>query len=79
MKELIVSEEHKFWKFLSQKVFLNPDQIALDQRLLLNYYKDNGFYNAVVNNSFAELDQNSNFNLIFNIDSGKSFFLISFP
>ena len=78
LKELIVSEEHKFWKFLSQKVFLNPDQIALDQRLLLNYYKDNGFYNVVVNNSFAELDQNSNFNLIFNIDSGQKFFFNKF-
>ena len=45
LKELIVSEEHKFWKFLSQNVYLNPEQIALDKRLLLNYYKDNGYYN----------------------------------
>ena len=74
LKELIVSEEHKFWKFLSQNVHLNPEQINLDQRLLLNYYKDNGYFNASVANSFAELDKDGNFNLIFNVESGNKFF-----
>ena len=78
LKELIVSEEHKFWKFLSQNVYLNPEQIALDKRLLLNYYKDNGYYNSIITNSFAELDNKGNFNLIFNINSGKKFYFNDF-
>jgi outer membrane protein insertion porin family len=78
LKELITSEEHKFWKFLSQNVYLNTEQIALDQRLLLNYYKDNGYYNSKISNSFAELDNKGNFNLIFNINSGKKFYFNDF-
>ena len=78
LKELIASEEHKFWKFLSQNVYLNPQQIALDKRLLLNYYKDNGYYNSIITNSFAELDNKGNFNLIFNINSGKKFYFNDF-
>jgi outer membrane protein insertion porin family len=78
LKELVISEEHKFWKFLSTNVYLNPEQINLDQRLLLNYYKDNGYYNATIDNSFAELNTNGNFNLIFNINSGKKYFFNKF-
>ena len=78
LRELIASEEHKFWKFLSQKVYINAEQIELDQRLLTNYYKDNGYYNSVITNSFAEFDANNNFNLIFNIDSGKKFYFNNF-
>ena len=36
--EVIASEEHKFWKFVSQKVYLNQNIINLDKRLLENYY-----------------------------------------
>ena len=78
LKELITSEEHKFWKFLSQNVYLNPEQIALDKRLLLNYYKDNGYYSSIITNSFAELDNKGNFNLIFNINSGNKFYFNDF-
>ena len=38
--ELIASEEHKFWKFISNKVYLNKSLIDLDKRLLENYYKN---------------------------------------
>jgi len=78
LKELITSEEHKFWKFLSKNVYLNTEQIALDKRLLLNYYKDNGYYNSKISNSFAELDNKGNFNLIFSIDSGNKFYFNDF-
>ena len=78
LKELITSEEHKFWKFLSKNVYLNTEQIALDKRLLLNYYKDNGYYNSKITNSFAELDNKGNFNLIFSIDSGNKFYFNDF-
>ena len=76
--ELIASEEHKFWKFISNKVYLNQSLINLDKRLLENYYKDNGFYNVKVLNSFAELNNEGSFKLVFNIDAGKKYFFNDF-
>ena len=38
LKNIIISEESKFWKFISNKKYLNPDQIKLDLRLLEKFY-----------------------------------------
>jgi outer membrane protein insertion porin family len=73
LRNVVTSEESQFWKFLSQNVFLNYDRIELDKRLLTNYYKDNGYYNVKVENSFVEFDDNESFKLIFNINSGRKF------
>jgi outer membrane protein insertion porin family len=73
LKNVITSEESKFWKFLSQAKYLNYDQIALDKRLLINFYKNNGYYNVKVSNSFVEFKNNGSFKLIYNIDAGNIF------
>ena len=76
---MIASEEYKFWKFVTKKVYLNKSLIDLDRRLLENYYKNNGYYNVKVLNSFAELDDTEGaFKLIFNIDAGKKYFFNNF-
>ena len=72
--EIIATEEHKFWKFISNKVYLNQSIIDLDVRLLKNYYKNLGYYKVKVNNTFAELDKDGSFKLTFNIDAGKKYF-----
>ena len=72
--EVIASEEHKFWKFISKKVYLNQNTINLDKRLLNNYYKNLGYYKVKVLNSFAELSDEGSFKLVFNIDSGERYF-----
>lgn len=72
--EIIASEEHKFWKFISNKHFLDQSRINLDKRLLENYYKNLGYYNIKILSSFVELDKNGNFNLTFNINSGDHYF-----
>ena len=71
--EIIASEEHKFWKFITNKVYLNQSLINLDKRLLENFYKNNGYYNVQVLNSFAELDKDG-FKLVYNINSGIKYF-----
>ena len=77
--EIIVSEENKFWKFISNKVYLNSETINLDIRLLENFYKNMGFYNVVVNDTFAEFDNdNGYFNLVYNINAGEKFFFNDF-
>ncbi len=72
LKNIIVSEESKFWKFISNKKYLNPNQIDLDIRLLERFYLNKGFYNVKIKNSSAIFNEN-NFNLIYNIESGKIF------
>ena len=78
LKEVIASEEHKFWKFISNNVYINQELINLDKRLLVSYFKNNGYYDVKVENSFVEFDKNSNFNLIFNIIPGKKYFFNEF-
>ena len=73
LKNVITSEEAKFWKFISQGKYLNYDRIELDKRLLTNYYKDNGYYKVKVSNSFVEFKNNGAFKLIYNIDAGDKF------
>ncbi len=72
--EVIASEEHKFWKFISNKVYLNQATIDLDKRLLENYYKNLGYHKVKIINSFAEFKSDGNFQLIFNIEAGNEYF-----
>ena len=74
LKRLIISSEYKFWKFLSGKKYLNENVIKLDERLLNNYYLNNGYYNVIVNSSFAKLIGDNEFELIFNINARSKFF-----
>ncbi len=74
LKSIIVSEEFKFWKFVSGKKFLNQDFIELDERLLKNFYLNNGYYNVVINASVAKMIEESSFELIYNIDAKNKFY-----
>ena len=58
LKNIIVSEESKFWKFISNKKYLNPSQIDLDLRLLERFYLNKGFYNVKIKNSSAIFNDN---------------------
>ncbi len=69
LKSIIVSEEYKFWKFISGKKYLNENVIDFDKRLLRNFYLNKGYYNVIVDTSFAKLLDEDEFELIFNIDS----------
>ena len=71
---VIVSEEDKFWKFISQNKLLNQSRIDLDARLLRNFYKNKGYYNAKVETTFAEFLDDGMFDLTFNINAGKKFY-----
>ena len=71
LKNIILSEEYKFWKFISGKKFLNDDLVNFDQRLLTNFYRNNGYYNVKISSTFAKLINNDEFELIFNIDAGN--------
>jgi len=74
LRRVITSTEYKFWKFISGRKYLNENTVSFDERLLKNFYKNNGYYNVKINTSFAKLINNNNFELIFNIDSGSKIF-----
>ena len=73
LRNIILSEENKFWKFISRKKYLNKDQIDRDERLLKNYFLNRGYYDVIVNASSAQYLDDDSFVLTFNIDAGKPY------
>ena len=78
LKNIIISEEYKFWKFLSGKKYLNENLINYDTRLLNNFYRNNGFFNVVIESSFANYLGDDEFEIIYNISSGDKFYFNEF-
>ena len=74
LRKIITSEESKFWKFLSSKKNIDIKRFELDENLLRNFYKNNGYYNVKINSSYAQIIDNKNFEIIFNIDAGEKFY-----
>ena len=78
LRSVILSEEYRFWKFISGKKYLNENLINYDKRLLNNFYKNKGFYNAVIESSFANYLGNDEFEILYNISSGKKYYFNEF-
>ena len=74
LRNLIISEESKPWKFLTSNKYLNENTIKLDINLLKNYFKNKGYFNARIKSSSAKVINNNNFILTFNIDAGKKYY-----
>ena len=73
LRDIIVSEENKFWKVLSKNTYLNNSNIELDKRLLINYYKSLGYYDVQVLSSNAEVSQENLTNLTYTINAGTRY------
>ena len=73
LRNIIVSEEDKFWKFITNRRFLNPENIELDKRLLKNYFLNRGHYTVSIDDSLVEFTENNNFKLVYNITAGPKF------
>ncbi len=74
LRKVIVSEEARFWKFLSSKKFIDVQRFSLDENLLKNFYKNNGYFNVKINSSFAQVIEDKYFEIVFNIDAGEKFY-----
>ena len=70
LRNIIVSEEAKFWKFVTSNKFLNKAKIERDKRLLKNYYLNNGYYDVNVQSVTAKFNENGSFKLTYKIDAG---------
>jgi outer membrane protein insertion porin family len=73
LRDIIASEEDKFWKFLSKNTDLNFNNTELDKRLLVNYYKSIGYYDVQVLSSNAEITSNNDTILTYNINAGTRY------
>ena len=73
LRKVIVSEESKFWKFLSNKKNVDIKRFELDENLLRNFYKNNGYYKVKINSAFAQIIDDKYFEIVFNIDAGEKF------
>ena len=73
LRDIVASEESKFWKILSRNTNFSKDLINLDIRLLRNYYKSLGFYDVQVNSNSVEINKEKNVNLIYSIEEGKRY------
>ena len=71
LRDVIASEEDKFWKFISRNTKFSENLINLDVRLLTNYYRSIGYYEVQVNSKSANLNDEGNIDLIYSIEAGK--------
>ena len=71
LRGIIVSEEDKFWKVVSNNKFLNKNKIERDKRLLKNFYLNNGYYDVVIESVAAKFNEDSSFKLTYKINAGE--------
>jgi outer membrane protein insertion porin family len=73
LRDIIASEENKFWKVLSKNSNFSTRLLNLDERLLKSYYKSLGYYDVKIVSSSATVNELGNVDIIYSIDAGKRF------
>lgn len=74
LETVIRSEEHRFYRFLTDNDKYDPDRLELDKELLRRFYRSEGYADFKVKSAFAELtpDRDS-FYLTFTLDEGPKY------
>ena len=75
LRDVIASEENKFYKIISRNTVFSENLINLDLRLLTNYYKSLGYYDVKITSNSAELTSDDNINLVYSIDAGTRYLI----
>lgn len=73
LRDVLASEEDKFWKIITKNTNLSENLINLDIRLLTNYYKSLGFYDAKVTSNLAKINLSGKAELVYSIEEGKRY------
>ena len=77
LRNIIISEETKFWKFITKNKFLDINRVNADVFRLQNFYKNRGFFNVKIKSTTAVITESNHFELIFNINAGNKFYFNS--
>ena len=75
LKDIIASEENRFWKVISRNTKFSKNLINLDKRLLDNYYKSIGYYDVKIESSYVEIKQGGDVELTYSIDAGNRYII----
>ena len=75
LRDVIASEEDKFWKFISRNTKFSSNLINLDTRLLSNYYKSIGYYDVKINSSSAEVQNTNDVIITYSIEAGNRYII----
>ena len=73
LRDVVASEEARFWKFISRNIYLNEQRVELDKRLLKNYYLSKGYYDVKILSSNVFLKEKEGIELTFSIDAGNRY------
>ena len=73
LRNIIISEENKFWKFISKNKFLNKSILETDKRLLKQFYLNEGYYDVSIESSTVDFFDNSTFKLTYKINAGEKY------
>ncbi len=71
LRGIIISEEAKFWKIISNNKYVNKDIIERDKRLLRNFYLNKGYYDVDVQSATVKFLDNQSFKLTYKIEAGE--------
>ncbi len=77
LRNIIISEEAKFWKFITKNKFLDINRVNADVFRLKNFYKNRGFFDVKIKSTTAVITESNQFELIFNINAGNKFYFNS--
>ena len=69
LRSVIVSEEAKFWKFISRNKYVNENRIERDKRLLKNFYLNKGYYNVDIQSATVKFFDDKSFKVTYKIVS----------
>ena len=76
LRDIVASEEHKFWKVITRNTKFNQNLVNMDKRLLENYYKSIGYYDVKIKSNSAEINKNGgDIELIYSIDAGNRYII----
>ncbi len=70
LRSVILSEESKFWKFISRNKYVNESRIERDKRLLKNFYLNKGYYDVNIESATIQFSDDSQFKLTYKINAG---------
>ena len=73
LRDIITSQEDRFWKLISRSVYLSKERIELDKRLLKNYYRNKGYYEVDIKSTNVDYADGEGFVLTYNINSGTRY------
>ncbi len=73
LRDIVASQEDKFWKIITRNTKFSENLVSLDKRLLTNYYKSLGYYDVTIESTSAQLLDSSNIELNYTINAGERY------